>query len=149
MLTIALTFSASRPEKEVSSLLSNTSIIYINRSSSFADGVVNDNDVEMIVDEIAEAIKDLEYDGKKVIKQVYRPEEIYSSKEIKKGPDLVLLRNYGYDLKGNLNETSVYGRSHFTGMHTQDDAFFFSTRSIPEDRLTIFDIKTYVENLIS
>jgi hypothetical protein len=44
---------------------------------------------------------------------------------------------------------SVFGRSHFTGTHTQDDAFMFSTNGLPKDRLTIFDIKAYIEVLLS
>ncbi len=121
--------------------------IYINKKSRFTDGVISDNDVKKLVDEIADKIINLEYNGKKVIKQVYRQEEIYSSKEIKKAPDLVLLSNYGYDLKGKLNARIVFGRSHFTGTHTQDDAFIFSTNSLPKDNITIFNIKLYIENL--
>ena len=121
--------------------------IYINKKSRFTDGIISDNDVSKLVDEIADVIIALEYNGKKVIKQVFRPEEIYSNKEIKRAPDLVLLSNHGYDLKGKLSAKSVFGRSHFTGTHTQDDAFVFSTNNLPKDRMTIFDIKTYVENL--
>jgi predicted AlkP superfamily phosphohydrolase/phosphomutase len=123
--------------------------IYINKKSRFTDGIISDNDVKEIVDELADSIIGLEYNGKKVIKQIYRPEEIYSNKEIKKAPDLVLLSNHGYDLKGKVKAGSVFGRSHFTGTHTQDDAFMFSTNGLPKDRLTIFDIKAYVEVLLS
>jgi predicted AlkP superfamily phosphohydrolase/phosphomutase len=123
--------------------------IYINKQSRFTDGIISDNDVKKIVDELADSIIGLEYNGKKVIKQIYRPEEIYSNKEIGKAPDLVLLSNHGYDLKGKLNAKDVFGRSHFTGTHTQDDAFIFSTNCLPKDKITIFDIKTYIENLVS
>ena len=121
--------------------------IYINKKSRFKDGIISDGDVKRVVDGIADAIMGLEYNGKKVIKHAYRPEEIYSPKEIKSAPDLVLLSNHGYDLKGKLDAGSVFDLRHFTGMHTQDDAFVFSTNRFPKDNITIFDIKSYIENL--
>ncbi len=122
--------------------------IYINKKSRFKDGIVSDGDVKRVVDGIADAIMGLEYNGKKVIKHVFRPEEIYSPKEIKRAPDLVLLSNHGYDLKGKLDAGSVFDLRHFTGMHTQDDAFVFSTNRLPKDNITIFDIKSYIESLL-
>jgi hypothetical protein len=41
---------------------------------------------------------------------------------------LVALSNPGFDLKGKVSGNGVFGRSVLTGMHTQDDAFFFSSK---------------------
>lgn len=123
--------------------------IYINKKSRFADGAVSDEDAEGIVSEITDKIAALTYNGKKIIRQVYRPDEIYSSKEIRLSPDMILLSNHGYDLKGRVSAETVFGRSHFTGMHTQDDAFIFSTSDLSQkDNITIFDIKGYIEKLL-
>jgi hypothetical protein len=64
---------------------------------------------------------------------------LYHGPETGKGPDLVLLSHPGFDLKGKLNSGSVFDRTVLQGMHTQDDAFYYSDSSRPVK--TIFDIK--------
>ena len=41
-------------------------------------------------------------------------------------PDLVLLSHHGFDLKGSVQKWTTSGRSKLQGIHTYDDAFFFS-----------------------
>ncbi|MCX7830702.1 MAG: hypothetical protein N2445_06555, partial [Acidobacteria bacterium] len=50
-----------------------------------------------------------------------------------------LLSNYGFDLKGNPKSKDSYAKTHFTGMHTRDDAFL-----ITEDT---FSKKPHIENV--
>ena len=51
--------------------------------------------------------------------------------DLKQHPDLVLLANDGFDVKGWMRTGEVFGTSHFTGMHNWDDAFFWSTDEMP------------------
>ena len=53
---------------------------------------------------------------------------------------MVILPNYGFDLKGALNKPSVTGRSIFTGMHTQDDALFFASQELITGNVNIIDV---------
>ena len=56
-------------------------------------------------------------------------------------PDVVLHFNDGYDPKGALARTEVFGRSALTGMHTYDDSLFFVNRpGVPTDELDIIDL---------
>ena len=65
----------------------------------------------------------------KVVKYAFLKEEIYSGPYLEMAPDLVLIPEYGYDLKGSVKRKEVFGRSEgLYGMHTQDDAFFFIDR---------------------
>jgi len=41
----------------------------------------------------------LEYNGQKVIRQVFKSEEIYKGKYSSLGPDLIVLSEPGFDLK--------------------------------------------------
>ncbi|MBI5407434.1 MAG: hypothetical protein HZA18_07045 [Nitrospirae bacterium] len=75
-----------------------------------------------------------------MVKKVYYKEEIFSGPEIEFAPDIVVLSNYGFDLKGSINKTAVTGRSIFTGMHTQDDALFFASKESIEEDVNIVDV---------
>ncbi len=75
----------------------------------------------------------------KIAKKIFLKEELYKGPYIDLAPDLVILSNVGYDLKGKVNSHSVFDRTNLVGMHTQHDAFFFSSGSIPCK--SIFDAK--------
>ena len=79
---------------------------------------------------------------KKVIRQVYRKEALFQGPFLTSAPDLVLLGEHGNNLKGATNRTDVFDpKSQFTGMHTQDDAFFLFDRPAPGlDDLHILDV---------
>ena len=95
--------------------------------------------------EIKAGLEQLSFsDGKYVAKKIYFKEELYHGPFIKDAPDLVILPSHGYDLKGKVNSAEVFGRTDLTGMHTQDDAFFYSNhgfgcRSIFEVKNSILD----------
>jgi predicted AlkP superfamily phosphohydrolase/phosphomutase len=57
-----------------------------------------------------------------------------------------VLSNYGFDLKGALNKNAVFGRSIFTGMHTQDDALFFANKEGLAEDVNIVDVMPTVLN---
>ena len=108
--------------------------IYIHSSGRYPKGRVDKDEPARLATEIASRARELEFGGRKVIREVYPGREIYSGPALEGAPDLVLLPNYGFDLKGNIRKKEVFGRSHFTGMHTRDDAFLISSAPLPPGR---------------
>lgn len=123
--------------------------IFVNLKDKFPKGNVNKNDYEIIRNDIKQLFEGYEIGGKRVINNVYYKEDIYSNRFLDMAPDIVLLSNHGFDLKGGLKKGEEYGRSNFTGMHLQDNAFFFFTK--PElvlENMTIFDVKDIIFRLL-
>jgi predicted AlkP superfamily phosphohydrolase/phosphomutase len=107
--------------------------IYLNRKGRFPKGSVDDASARAIMDEIKAGLAELRYDGKPVIERVFERDEIYSGPETPKAPDLVPVGHHGFDLKGTIKEAELFGRTNLTGMHTWDEAFFWSLKETPPD----------------
>lgn len=99
--------------------------IYINRRGRFPMGVVEEGDYEALRKELKEKFLELTFEGEKVIKDVFFREDLYSGHCLQNAPDIVLLSHRGYDLKGALAPSEVFGKRVFTGAHTRDDAVFY------------------------
>ena len=99
--------------------------IYLNRERNYPKGSVKEEDEDKIINQLVEIFDKLEKDGEKVIKRVYRKEEIYYGKYLDRAPDLILLSNPGFSLRGNIGKGEIFTKGIFSGMHTQDDAFLF------------------------
>jgi len=119
--------------------------IYIHRQGKYPRGFVQQADYEKIRQDLRQLFEEYRIDGQKVIKKVFYKEEIYSERFLAQAPDLVLLSQPGFDLKGGLKKNTEYGRSHFTGMHLQDNAFFLTTcpQFLPP-HMTIFQAKPHI-----
>ncbi len=113
--------------------------IYLNLRGKFPRGNVDRSDSEAVKREITEKLKKIEYQGKKIIRQVFDTSQVYSGPQQKFGPDLIAVSEHGFDLKGSLKKNQVFGRTVLQGMHTWDDAFFWSTEDWG-DELKISDI---------
>lgn len=123
--------------------------IYIHSKGKFPRGRVDTGDYHRVREDIKRLFEEFEINGEKAIKRVYFKEEIYSERYLIRAPDIVLEPHYGYDLKAGLKKTQPFGRSHLTGMHIRNNAFFFTTRPeyIPE-AMTIFDVKEIIFKLL-
>lgn len=99
--------------------------IYLNKEGKYPKGSVKKEDEEKILAELTTVFQNLEKDGKKVIKKIFRKEDVYSGLLMDKAPDLILLPNKGFNLRGNITKNEIFDKDIFTGMHTQDDAFLF------------------------
>ena len=124
---------------------------YINLKGKYPLGLVaQGEEYNELVEKLIERLQGVEFNGKKVIKKVFRKEEIYSGLYIEQGPDLIALSNYGFDLKGNVKSKKVFGNSVLTGMHTQDDAFVLLPAEIRlKGRPNIIQLKDVMLELIS
>ena len=62
--------------------------------------------------------------------------------EAARGPDLLLVPNPGFDLKGRLGSSEIVVPRRLQGMHTWEDAFFATTRPdlLPDRALTLVDV---------
>lgn len=110
--------------------------IYIHRKDRFPKGGVDESSARAIVEDIKAGLGDLTYEGRPVIEHVFERDEVYSGPAAAGGPDLLPVGNHGFDLKGTIKEPELFGRTNLTGMHTWDDAFFWSKEAPP----SAFDI---------
>jgi len=99
--------------------------IYLHKKGKYLRGQVNEKEGEKIIQKLIESFQGLEKDGKKVIKKIYKRDEIYQGPEIDKAPDLVLVENSGFRLRGNIEKEVMFEEDVFTGKHTLNDAFFY------------------------
>jgi predicted AlkP superfamily phosphohydrolase/phosphomutase len=122
--------------------------IYINLKGKYPQGCVEEHDREKVIEDLGELFTSLTVNGKKVIRKVYRKEEIYSGPYVKDGPDLILLAERGFNLKASPKAQNLTGKGIFTGKHSQDNAFLLlreneSPQHLEETFLTdLFDIIT-------
>jgi predicted AlkP superfamily phosphohydrolase/phosphomutase len=124
--------------------------VYIHQKKRYPKGGVKNGDYHKIRHDLKQLFEDLEVNGEKVIARAFFKEELYSGPQMIAAPDLVLLSNPGYDLKGGFEKQQQSGISHFTGMHRQDNAFFAcASRHLPAQPWTIFDVKNLLMKLIS
>jgi predicted AlkP superfamily phosphohydrolase/phosphomutase len=113
--------------------------IYLNLREKFPEGCVEPSGKNDLKEEISKKLEKLEYKGKKVVRCVFDAEEIYSGPYLNDGPDLIVLSERGFDMKGSVKKKEVFGRSKLQGMHTWDDAFFWSKKELGDD-LSISDL---------
>jgi predicted AlkP superfamily phosphohydrolase/phosphomutase len=112
-------------------------------------GCVKPEDVKPITADIKAGLTELTFDGERVIEKVFERGEVYDGPYGELGPDLVAVSNYGFDIKGSPKQKELFGNSGLTGMHTWDDAFFWSAEE-PKENLNITDVAEiilrYMEN---
>jgi predicted AlkP superfamily phosphohydrolase/phosphomutase len=99
--------------------------LYVHRKGRYDRGSVEEKDCASLVEEIRGRMSEIEYNGEKVVKDLFVRGDIFRGPHTEEGPDICLLPHYGFDLKGAVNRDSVFGTSHFRGMHTYDDAHLF------------------------
>ena len=105
--------------------------IYVNLKGKYPLGTVDASDYERVRQELKQGLESLTFeDGSKIAKKIYLKEELYEGLQVDQAPDLVVLSHHGYDLKGKVSSNAVFGRTILVGMHTQDDAFFYSSTGI-------------------
>ncbi|MHB8162714.1 MAG: alkaline phosphatase family protein, partial [Thermoleophilia bacterium] len=103
--------------------------LYVNLSGREPDGVVSEYEYEKVISEVSRLITDLKdpIDGQKIVRSLYRKDELYEGRYKELAPDLVAMPNDGYDLKGAIGASAGFSSTNLTGMHTYNDAFWLST----------------------
>ncbi len=114
--------------------------IYLNYKEKFPNGSVRAGEQKSLKEEISRKLENLEFEGKKVIRKVFLAKDIYSGPQTNQGPDLIVLSEPGFDLKGSVKKKEIFGRTPgLQGMHTWEDAFFLAKDDFGQD-LSISDI---------
>jgi predicted AlkP superfamily phosphohydrolase/phosphomutase len=129
--------------------------IYVHRQGRFPLGTVGPSEAEELLARVREGLLALRDEsagapeGGRPVPRVFDRDEIYHGPELATAPDMVLHFNEGYDPKGALGRTEVFGRSALTGMHTYADALFLASRpGLPTDDLDITDLAPTVLHLL-
>ena len=124
--------------------------IFIHQKSKFPKGLVAAGDYQKIRQDLKQFFENYEVNGERIISRAFFKEELYSGPQITAAPDLVLLSNPGFDLKGGFEKDQETGISHFTGMHRRDNAFFACSRShLVTQPWTILDVKNLLYKLMA
>jgi len=113
-------------KRETKAFALEPSRVYLHRKGRYPRGSVEKNDEEHLLSELEETFYSLRYKGRKVIRKVWRRNEIYKGKFKDEAPDLVLTPEKGFNLRAKLFSNQIFEREHeLTGKHTWDDAFFY------------------------
>ncbi len=124
--------------------------IYLNSREKYPAGSVEKTDREKILRDLEQLFSLLEVDGKKVIAQIYRKEQLYSGPFLEQAPDLLLLPTKGFNLKAKLTSHNLTDKPIFTGKHEQRTAFLLirgDFNSIVPDRLDVSGVKGIIETI--
>lgn len=107
--------------------------IYIHRKGRFPKGWVEEEMANELIERLKKEFEALEFNGERVIQAVHKRGEIYAGPEVHRAPDIVLTPFDGFDLKASIVGKGVFRRTDLTGMHTWDDAFFWSSSQVEEN----------------
>jgi predicted AlkP superfamily phosphohydrolase/phosphomutase len=107
--------------------------IYLNLKGKYPKGSVDTSQGNTLKQEIADKLTKMEWNGKKVVRHVFDAREIYKGPLAERGPDLIVLSEYGFDMKGSIKKKDIFGRTSLQGMHTWDDAFFWAQEDFGRD----------------
>ncbi len=122
--------------------------IYIHLKGKYPGGCVESGDYENVRNKVKEHLLSLSCDGEDVIKNVLTKEEIYTGNFLDEAPDLVALSHEGYDLKGSINKSHVFGNGFLTGGHTRENALFYINREVTAKDINIVDVGPTIISLL-
>lgn len=107
--------------------------LYLHLKDRFPQGSVDKKEKYDLKVELKEKLAGLKYEGEEVVAEVLDTDEIYDGPFVPFGPDLIVLSRHGFDMKGSVKKPEIFGRTNLQGMHTWDDAFFWSTHERGRD----------------
>ena len=123
--------------------------IYLNLKEKFPCGTVDQAESEALLSQLENLFRSLEIDGRKVIRDIYRKEQLYSGPYLENAPDLVLVGAKGFNLKASVKADRLTDKAIFSGKHTQDSAFLIvkglADKSIVPEIPAVWNIKGIVE----
>jgi len=105
--------------------------IYLNVAGRFPRGAVRPADVPAVRADIKSRLLAVTYAGRPVFRAVFEREELYDGPFAAQGPDLVAVAHNGFDVKAHLGKAEVFADTSLTGMHTYDDAVWWSAAAPP------------------
>lgn len=104
--------------------------IYLHTKERFARGRLSQAEARMLIPELTAALKGLTWNGRRVIREIHRGEDLYIGPQAHLAPDLVLVPEPGFDLKGKFGRPAIFGHFGRQGMHTAHDVFYFDSAQV-------------------
>jgi len=127
--------------------------IYINQESKYPAGGIGPSDKNTCLKNLEKLFSSLQINGKKVIKHIFRKQDIYAGPYVDDAPDLVLIAEEGFNLKGAMTAQELAGKGPFTGKHTYHDAFLLinNTNIVPDfdDQPSVIDAGRLIQSLVT
>jgi len=105
--------------------------IYLNLQNREPKGSVAPADYDTTREQLAADLRQMSdpETGAPMIEDVLRREDIYEGPYLEEAADLILVPHRGYDLKARLHSERLVSKDVLVGMHTYDDAFFYTQDS--------------------
>lgn len=113
--------------------------IYLNTKERFPKGTVKQDQTEALQDELTDLLTDLTYNGEKVVKTVYRKQDIFTGPETGTAPELIVIPCKGFTFKTGLFKETLYEDDFLSGTHTEEDAFLYIRGEAEMDYPSISD----------
>ena len=124
--------------------------IYLNLKDKYPCGTVEQAETEELLSQLETLFRSLNLDGRKVIRDIYRKDQLYTGPYTENAPDLVLVGAEGFNLKAAFKTDRLADKAIFSGKHTQDTAFLIvkglSDQTIVPDAPVVSDVRAIVEN---
>ncbi|GAB1409855.1 alkaline phosphatase family protein [Desulfovibrionales bacterium] len=106
--------------------------IYFHTRERFQHGRLGVRDAKALERDLRQAVTQLTWQGRQVIRHCIPGRELYAGPQAHLAPDLVLVPEPGFDLKGKFDRRQIFGHFGRQGMHSADDVFFYdSAHSTP------------------
>ena len=122
--------------------------IYLHLEGKTPNGtILNDQNAESLRKEISESLENVHdpETGSKVIQKVVDMREEWDLTGFDNSPlqlpDLIAIPSPGYELKGELSGSDLFGIDRFSGMHSYGDAFVYLNGEEKDEKLDITDIQ--------
>lgn len=122
---------------------------YVHRRDRYPRGSVTDRDAEALLDEVAEGLLGLRWDGvtvgadvdgPTVVQEVLRATEVYDGPLHAEAPDLVAVPAPEIQLRGGWTAVDVTTPSPLTGTHTRGNALFYAAGGLVADHVEMADV---------
>lgn len=127
--------------------------IYLNEKGKYPAGSVGAADRQSLLKDLEDMFASFEVDGRKVIKYIYKKQDVYAGPYVDNGPDLVLIPEKGFNLRGTPAAKELTGKGVFTGKHTYEDAFLYvSDKKLAAglgDRPSVIDAGKLIRSLVT
>jgi predicted AlkP superfamily phosphohydrolase/phosphomutase len=106
--------------------------VHVHAKGKYPKGQVDPADAPKVIEDVKAALSELTYEGKPLVRRFFHRDEAYHGPHAANGPDLVAVSIDGFDFKGAVDRTEVFGRFGLTGMHNQNDAFLWTAKPVAE-----------------
>ncbi len=122
--------------------------VYLNLNDKYPRGEVPERNREKLLRELMDLFSSFQVDNRKVIKNIYRKEEIYRGPFLGDAPDLILVGHQGFNLRANIKAGKLADKTIFTGKHTQEDAFLLVKGAVDKTIISAYPGVSDVEKII-